>query len=1611
MAAQTPISYKDPAWDKAEAEASKVTGVPAEVIRAIRTAGEQSNSDQVSPKGAKGVYQFTPATEKLFAKKYGVSAYSNNPVEQATAAAYHLKESYARTKDWALAAAGYNAGPAGEKNPRFTQETSKYYDRVKEALGQPPAAGEPAATASTKRGAPTWDEFMGGTAQLHAGGADLADPQPKYPSLVAGAGLGYANRDQAVTQTQAAQGLHAEQVAEQTKVDTQSFGLGGLAAALLTGKAADRGTVMGAFYSTTMAPYFSFLDKVGAQPDPEYMHRVSADAGVAFEGVENPSRDEQEDLLGARSADERRAVVARIHTNRDDAKVIGREGTWTKLGGGLIASGLDPFTYVTGYGAAKAFYVAGRGAMVLASQGRRAAAISSSIAENALGNVAYQGVLQAVGEHKSISDYGLAIATGIFPAALSVPGLSRAASKYHADTAAAVLARQEHFLRRAAAQLGEGAEPSAIRKLAAEMEHGDVNQTLAAVRTREHKVVAPDVDDPEFQASLKETPDESQGLPAWPEANRLHNTYEQAAVQYGVTVAIPESGVGLDAKLSHMAKWRKARAHAQALVDRYIPGTRIGLQGSTDGPGAALQLADGSHVVFLENADDLSTLTHEIGHVVFNTLADKLPEDLRLRMRQEVAAWGKRLETDAPRAMRERMGTARLAQLSENSALRKTAEGNLDYAGLEAAARSAGDDPAAYMSYFRSLDEYGAEQLLKHTEDLLATGKLPNAGPLSHMVQIIKSLVDLFRKAKEDGTLSASEAWGEFYERAAKGEFRETGPQGMVDVGAPGFKSAVGNTGEFSGQGLHRMAFTANTDPIDVEFGLTALTGNDVKTRAERKAIRELIRMAKAEMDANPIDKEKTKTIMKNSMFNMATPGLQLALSNHPVAQWASRHLVENTMGGSGRHVTASMRKGQYELEFVGNGNILLDQAYEAWKAQRGTGTAQGLGNDIFKGDMLAQFDREVFLEVHNRKFGNPSSADPNVLKAADAHQAQYERMLQAQKANKTIGWSALPDTAVGYAPNHLSAGRLGDMSNARKETIRQIIEDQLVSERDFDQPFAQKLSGAYLDHARVNANGGHEIPLNVHDGHVPEYIAQAARAAGMTEAEIAAIGARFAAGGASHTKRRLGLDVTKEYTDADGTFTLADIMDTDMRVLLRNQARRVAGEVAVTQQGVMGSPGLKLMERAMQFTADGKVDVEAQRAFQQVSAELLGRPYGEAMPTLAEGAMTANAMASLGQMVIPQLVETTNMATALGIASTVRGIMSLPRLIGEVRTLARGGSVDSILNTVEVPGGEFGMTDYKLVTRFDSPSAMYDTVGRDHLSSIDKLIRMSGRALGKLSFHRIIQAAQTRAAAEQITQKALKYIRDGLESKALADMGIDGALSARMRADLPNIAQFDARGNILSLDMTKATDIEAVEQFITSVHRGTGQIIQRSFVGEVGRWQHNNLGKIVTQFRTFPITAMEKQWGRQRGVHGAARAMGLVVALLPWAVPIYLGKVAINALWRDDPDDYIDQMTTPLALARGVMNYVGLLGLAPDIVDGFTAAPFIGSRIEAALGGEQRNARPGTTGSIIPLVGRADRTLRALQGQGGPQSAVQALPFSNLPYVVPFVNALPTDW
>lgn len=85
-------SYKDPRFRIEEKQLEEKMNIPNGFLAGLRLGGERSNADQVSSKGAKGVYQFTPNSRKLYLKKYGVDAWKSS-LDSILAAAHHAKES------------------------------------------------------------------------------------------------------------------------------------------------------------------------------------------------------------------------------------------------------------------------------------------------------------------------------------------------------------------------------------------------------------------------------------------------------------------------------------------------------------------------------------------------------------------------------------------------------------------------------------------------------------------------------------------------------------------------------------------------------------------------------------------------------------------------------------------------------------------------------------------------------------------------------------------------------------------------------------------------------------------------------------------------------------------------------------------------------------------------------------------------------------------------------------------------------------------------------------------------------------------------------------------------------------------------------------------------------------------------------------------------------------------------------------------------------------------------------------------------------------------------------------------------------------------------------
>jgi hypothetical protein len=363
-------------------------------------------------------------------------------------------------------------------------------------------------------------------------------------------------------------------------------------------------------------------------------------------------------------------------------------------------------------------------------------------------------------------------------------------------------------------------------------------------------------------------------------------------------------------------------------------------------------------------------------------------------------------------------------------------------------------------------------------------------------------------------------------------------------------------------------------------------------------------------------------------------------------------------------------------------------------------------------------------------------------------------------------------------------------------------------------------------------------------------------------------------------------------------------------------------------------------------------------------------------------------------------------------VGHALKSVGSFGRLRAEILALSKGQSVDNpIIGSLELYGGrEFGTENYKMVFPFADAGRETSNYGADTLTATDKLLRSGVALQGKLSLWRAISSTQERGMAEQIVHKALRYIREGKDSTALADMGITPELAAAMKAELGNTAQFKG-GRLVEFDITKMENRRAADAFVQSVHRGTKQIIQGTFIGETGKWAHNDVLKMLTQFRTFSLVAIEKQWNRQAGNYGTATALGILLGTMTLAAPIYMVRMGLQSIGRDDQDEFLEKRLHPAAIAQGTLNYVALSGLSNDLLDALKGiSPQIAGEVFGAPQGGRSGGNTSLVGQVIPAAGKADALWRAAQDtkEGtDPTALMQQMPLARLPQVIPAMNAL----
>lgn len=779
--------------------------------------------------------------------------------------------------------------------------------------------------------------------------------------------------------------------------------------------------------------------------------------------------------------------------------------------------------------------------------------------------------------------------------------------------------------------------------------------------------------------------------------------------------------------------------------------------------------------------------------------------------------------------------------------------------------------------------------------------------------------------------------------------------------------------------------------PADERIAVSERWGinmHTVEDGTERKMLGELAARAEGWDRANPVDPERINSILGRVPW-LASSGLQLARSENPVARMIAGTLLESTTGASGRRrtaaITKTMRERVYMEDLVG-----YEEAYKQWRRANG-GTAY---RDVLGSDHRSRFDRLVGNDREARRLGMATSDDVHIRAAGDQLDKGYAKMSEDQVNAGTIGSERLKGlSSVGYVHRTLSPKWVMNATNEEINALSNKLAEQLQVGWD-DVQFARQIATRYVERARTTAYGGTSVPANLASPEAATVLRDVLRSMSVGADDIERAMGRFSRGGASHTKGRLDLDLSENIDLPNGSsFPMMNAFETDQASMYMQYARRVSGDVALTQYGVMGDQGMKVLRKAMEYGPNGKrATASEMEAFDQIAAEFYGRPMEGTGNKHLGNLRMLTAASRLGGMAFTQFAEMANAVALLGVGGALKHVGSMPGLIADVAK----GKQSPLLESIERIGGPLGQ-DHRVVFPYQEPNDV-KIYGRDSLNAFDRIVRAGSNAMPWLSGWHMVHGAQVRGISEQIVHKSFRYIREGGDEAALRSMGMTDELVARLRADLPNIATFNEDGSLASLNLLNTADHGAAAEFVQAVHRGGKQIIQGTYIGETGKWAHNDLMRMLVQFRSFSLTSMEKQWTRQRADVGTAKAFGLLMGQMAFALPIHLSRVAINSTGREDRQEYLETQLHPAMLARAVLNYTSLSGLSGDILDA-----------GASIGGwEASGVRTGNSSVLgnVPSLGYIDSAAKAVK-QRDAREAIRMLPGGNLPYLTPVVNSL----
>ncbi|MFM4959337.1 hypothetical protein [Aeromonas caviae] len=611
-----------------------------------------------------------------------------------------------------------------------------------------------------------------------------------------------------------------------------------------------------------------------------------------------------------------------------------------------------------------------------------------------------------------------------------------------------------------------------------------------------------------------------------------------------------------------------------------------------------------------------------------------------------------------------------------------------------------------------------------------------------------------------------------------------------------------------------------------------------------------------------------------------------------------------------------------------------------------------------WRGDYRADYDRQVYQEMLNRNNAwregraYQSTAPEHIQKAADGIDSNM-RMAREDMIQYGLIDDSMPEQP-GYLPRKWDWEKIASLTEPMRKELTDLLTDAYRA-TGIPAEVAAKIARNMI--VRASGNVG-QIDANIFNqldakstAELTTFLQEAgvdADAIGSLLDTIQKQNAKKSAPGMLN--RRTALDLTM----ASQNFQLIDFVDTNIERVTRTYNVETSGRVALAAKGIYSRADWDDVTAAVKndiHRSNPNADLEdTHRALEDAWESFTGVAVRGGINRVAGRMMAATQISLLGGMGLAQSVEMANILGRHG----VNGIMRSMSSIGEVAGIARRDPNSPLLKSIAAAGGPLWDN-----AKLHSPDVRLDwhgTVGTQAGKIIDRALAIGQGTLATVSALRRITSLERRLATVLEMDALVRMANEGVPTDAkklrrLTAMGIEfgsGGNWDSIAEALRLHGKYDSKGVLTDIDFDSMAP-GTRDDILFIIKRSVGQQIQEAYIGETPTALNSTLGKLMGQFKSYPLLSMDKQIARNiqigdmEAYHTFMWGLMLGAAVAPVRMALAGRSEEINAG----------------TIAAQAVRYMPMSGVWSDALDVMSSIGIVPPRWTLSNWGQEQERRP----------------------------------------------------